>query len=217
MKSFDHKKRIVYTALKPYFEDERLMQALVLWEQKYANAPSSAVHHFVNELKKTVPASGDMRAAHLNLVKTASLPESTLLDYPTEQMKSYIAGKKISGKVTYVLPELDALRLFIATWQSYFLQHTKRSIVTFVIDNISSQNIDPTLSNSYLSWLTGRDDKIRLSNVETSDLRKIINLFYVGSCEYLGPVKSDEVMGEVVAEFKQKYPKLEKVLAEKLL
>lgn len=216
-KTYQHKKRIVYTALSPFLRGEKLMKAMVLWEKKYANAPSLEVNHFVYDLKNSVDENADTRAAHLNLVKTANLPESQLLGDPSDIINEYITRKKIGKKTAYLLPELEALKLLIKLWETQLTPPDQKFVVRYTIDNITKQKINPTLQLYYLSWLTGREDGIRLPFVDMSDLRKIINLFYIGSCEYIGPVKTDAILNDVVMLFKQKYARLADILVGKLL
>lgn len=216
-KTYQHKKRIVYTALSRFLSGEKLMKAMVLWEKRYAQAASLEVNHFVFDLKNSVDENADTRGAHLTLVKTASLPESQLLSDPTDMINDYLSRKNISKKTAYLLPELEALTLLIKLWKSRLPLGDQNYVVRYTVDNITKQKINPALQLSYLSWLTGREEGVRLPFVDISDLRKIINLFYIGSCEFIGPVKTDAILNDVVTLFKQKYPRLADILVGELL
>ena len=201
-KTYTHKKRIVYTALSPYFSRRKLIQAMILWDKKYAASPSLAIQHFVYDLKNTIDAEADIRNVRLDLVKANALPENKLLEDPSELISEYAKLNRLTITADYSLPELETLELFIRKWQSILSPPQNENIINFMLENIDDLKLDPNLSVYFSGWLQGRKSKIRIPNAKLSDLRKIINLFYVGCCEYLGPVKADELLAYTVNKLK---------------
>ena len=220
-KTYTHRKRIVFTALQPYFLGEKLLQAMVIWEEKYSNAPSMALKHFVNELKNVVDPNADIRAAHLNLVRLASLPESELKKDPSADIERYLkrsARQKQSKPENHTRREYLTMQKFIRAWQSHFTAPDNRYISAQVIEKISELKLNRQLTLSFARWLANQEGSTpQVPTAETDDLRKIINLFYVASCEHVGPVKTDEVFGRVVHAFQQTGGVQHQILVEKLL
>lgn len=201
-KSYIHKKRIVFTALSPFFKGDKLMQAMVIWDKKYSHTPSTAVQHFVYDLKNSVDGDADIRGAHLNLIKSASLPDAELLKDPSGDIDKYIQSNNLSETAEFSLPQFGALQAFILAWQRQLDWKKNQLISAYIVENIHHQKIDTTLAMSFVSWLSDRKHVIQLPNASLTDLRKIINLFYTGCCEYVGPVRSDEILDRVVQEVK---------------
>ena len=199
-KSYIHKKRIVYTALSPFFKGESLMQVMVIWDKKYSHTPSTSVQHFVNEIKENVDVGADTRAAHLSLIRTNSLQENDLLADPSVEIEEYVRSKNISESAEFYLPQFSALQAFIVAWQRQLDMNQNQLISSFINEHIHQTKIDPMLAMSFTRWLNNSNQVIRLSNASNADLRKITSLFYSASCEYLGPVKSDHILNVVVAE-----------------
>ena len=197
-KSYVHKKRIVYTALKPFFKEIKLIQAMILWEKKYANLPSSEVQRFVYDIKNTLDASADIRGIHLNLIRAASLPEDKLQSDPTTKIRNYLAKSGKSLNADYRLPELEIAEVFLEKWRTYLSAMEYETLVEYVIENLHHQNVDPILSMELTSWLNDNVEQIKIPNADNSDLRKIINLYYVASCEIVGPIKTDQILSKVV-------------------
>lgn len=216
-KSYIHKKRIVYTALSPFFSGENLMKAMVIWDKKYAHYPSTAVQQFVYDLKTGVDEQADIRGAHLNLIRMASAPLASLLGDPSSDIELYLGNSKKKTKVKSVAPELEAFQLLITHWQDQLDPKSSRSLSIFVMENIYQQNINHALSMWFLSWLNNEKKEAYFQHVKLSELRKITNLYYVGCCEIIGPVKTDRILGASVQAFNSiKYNEYE-VYLEKLL
>lgn len=202
-KSYIHKKRIVFTALKPYFSGDKLMQAMILWDTKYAHAPSTAVQHFVYDLKNSIDENADIRGAHLGLIRAGSLPESALLADPTVAVDRYIKSNDLAKQATFSKSEFEVLQAFVLYWRKS-IDHRENQLVTaFVIENIPKQKIDPSLTMAFVSWLGQRKKIEQFPETQISDLRKIVNLIYTASCEYLGPVRSDKILSLVSQKIKQ--------------
>ncbi|SMF56108.1 hypothetical protein SAMN02745866_03586 [Alteromonadaceae bacterium Bs31] len=216
-KSYIHKKRIVFTALYPYFFGEKLMRAMVIWDQKYSHSPSTAVQHFVYDLKNSVDPNADIRGAHLNLIRAASLPEAELMNDPSGKMEDYLKKYNLSESAEFSMPEYQTLQKFINTWQRHLGKKDSQLVTLYVIENISKQKINQALSLFFVSWISKKENTLQVPNADVRDLRKIINLFYTGCCEYVGPVKTDEILSKVVQAFKQLGGDQHRILIEQLL
>ena len=201
-KTYQHKKRIIFTALSPYFADQKLMQTMLLWEKKYSHLPSSAVQHFVYDIRNTIDPEADIRGIHLNLIKAGSLPESKLLEDPSDLISRFTEENNISAQAEFSLPEITTTLLFIQKWQQQLSPLQNDNVINYMIENINSQNIDQMLSVYFVSWLQDPNSKVKIANVNISDLRKIINLFYIGCCEFIGPVKADQLLAITVKKLK---------------
>ncbi len=193
------------------------MQAMVIWDQKYSDEPSTAVQHFVYDLKNAVDPKANIRGAHLNLIRSASLPEKELMKDPSREIESYLNKHQLQQQAESSRPEYQALQRLIRAWQKHLSKRENQSISTYVISNISKQNINQNLSLFFVSWLAKRDEKQQNPQADIKELRKIINLFYTGCCEYIGPVKTDEILGKLVQDFKEAGGNQYRILIEQLL
>jgi hypothetical protein len=70
------RRRAIYTGLRPYLEEDALLDALMHWENHFATAPRFTLQKFVAELCK----DGDLRSRRadilLSLVQALSMPGS---------------------------------------------------------------------------------------------------------------------------------------------
>ena len=197
-KSYSHRKRIVYTALQPYFSREKMMKIIVLWEKKYARKPSSAVQNLVFDIKNTIDPTVNLRAIHHNLVKTSLLPKDQLLKDPSALVDNFSSKHNLDMSVDYNLSELQALQLFLRKWHTLIDSSVGHKINAYIIDNLAGQKININLAIQLTSWLKGRKKNIQLAHVNIKDLRKIVNLHYTASCEYTGPIESDRILNQTI-------------------
>ena len=216
-KSYLHRKRIVYTALTPYVTGHNLMRCMILWEKKYAQSPSNAVKHYVYDIKNSISPEVDVRNVHMNLIRCASEPENKLLGDPSALINKFAREYELDVSHEFTLPELEVLQLFINKWLGLLKGPDKIGITGYVSENIAVLGIDPTLGMHFSGWIAGNFENIKLPQVKTSDLRKIINLFYIACCEFVGPVAADQMLETVVTRLKNNGGASYKTLIDNLL
>lgn len=192
------RKRAIYTGLHPYFDDDQIMEALVIWETKYANAPGFSVRYYVADLVTRIKPEAEAKDLLLNLVSTLSKPENELLPDPSQTLEAYKRFNKIHMNADFSIPLLEAFQLFIVKWLKQADARVAEAVVKDVARNINELEIAPDLSAKILEWLSKKVDKIRLPHVDAADLRKVVNLFYVSFCRHSGPVNTDEVLSQTV-------------------
>lgn len=192
------RKRAIYTGLHPYFSDEQIMEALVIWETKYANAPGFSVRYYVADLIERIKPAADTKQILINLVATLSKPERDLLPDPSDSLESYKRFNRIQVNADFSIPILEAFQLFIVKWLKQADTKVAEAVVKDVAREIYNLEIASDLSAKITDWLSKKIDRIRLPYVDAADLRKVVNLFYVSFCRHSGPVQTDEVLSQAV-------------------
>lgn len=185
------RKRAIYTGLHPYLNDDQLMNALILWETRYANADGFSVRYFVADLIEQVHPGAESKRLLLHLVSCLSKPVSELMPDPSAALENYKKQHQIHTTANYAIPVLEAFQLFIVKWLQQLDKSTASHAVREVAVGLEHLPIAEDLSNRVSEWLLRRIDRIRLPHVDTKDLRQVVNAFYVAICEDLGPVKTD--------------------------
>lgn len=193
------RKRAIYTGLHPYFNDDQIMEALVIWETKYAAAPGFSVRYYVADLINRIQPKHEAKEILLNLVSTLSKQEEELLPDPSQTLEAYKRFNKIHVNADFSIPLLEAFQLFIVKWLKQADPKIAEIVVRDVALEIHSLEIAGDLRAKILDWLSKKIDRIRLPHVDATDLRKVVNLFYVSFCRHSGPVKTDEVLSQTVS------------------
>ena len=199
------KKRAIYTGLYPYLEADNLVRAMILWEQKYANNPSFAVQHFINDICLDNDLKSLRRDMLLNLVKTLVLPDEELMPDPSVRIASYKKQHNIATSIEYTAKELVVFQKLIIALMEQISVDKRVSIKDYVLDNLAKSKIDSTIKRQLQLWLSKQVGAMKVPAPDIDDLRKVINFFYVGFCEYTGPVETDRALGKAVAKVTDNY------------
>lgn len=211
------KKRAIYTGLYPYLESDNLVRAMILWEQKYADNPSFAVQHFINDICVGNDLKSLRRDMLLNLVKTLVLPDEELMPDPSAHITLYRKQHNIVSSVEYTAKELIVFQKLIIGLMAQVSVDIRVNIKDYVLDNLVKSKIDSTIKRQLQLWLSKQVGAMKVSAPDIDDLRKVINFFYVGFCEYTGPVETDRILGKAVAKVTDNYTNEFATIMRKLL
>lgn len=196
------RKRALYTGLQPFLRDTELMEALILWESRYADQPKFSLRYFVADLVKSLDRPVEHKHMFVHLVATMAKPANELLADPSAALLAYKTRRRTSSYASYTLPEIEAFKVLVDKWLSLVQSGAAMDIGNFVLRNLDRLNINADLKFQTGRWLEDETQTIKVPAVQVQDLRKIINLFYVGFCEYLGPTKADSLLAEAVSRLK---------------
>jgi hypothetical protein len=196
------RKRALYTGLQPFLRDTELMEALILWESRYATQPKFSLRYFVADLVKSLERPVEHKHLLIHLVATMAKPAEELLPDPSPALSAYKNRVGISTTAHYALAELEAFCILVNKWLSLVQTGAAIDIAHFVLHNLERLKINSDLKMQTKRWLEDENQSIRLPTVQIQELRKIINLFYIGFCEYLGPTQADILLAEAVSRLK---------------
>lgn len=188
------RRRAIYTGLKPFMDDDSLIDALLHWEENFANAPRFTLQKFVSELCR----EGELRSRRadilLSLVQAMNMPSQSLLPDPVQ---SNPAPSRDNGG--------DA---FVALAQALFhcLDNNHRYQLRLdMLASLDAMGLPAHVLHAMNKWLNDNQPLDSL-HAPTRVLRALINRFYVLLCERLGPVNADQVLSRAVARAQQERP-----------
>ncbi len=196
------RKRALYTGLQPFLRDTELMEALILWESRYAGQPKFGLRYFVADLVKSLDRPVEHKHLLVHLVATMNKSAEELLPDPTPALSAYKTRRRTSAYATYTLAEVEAFSILVDKWLSLAQSAAAIDIGNFVQRNLGRLNINTDLKLQVERWLEDEQQRIKVPRVDIQDLRKIINLFYIGFCEYMGPTRADTLLAEAVTRLK---------------
>jgi hypothetical protein len=196
------RKRALYTGLQPFLRDTELMEALILWESRYSNQPKYSLRYFVADLATTLERPLEQKHLLVHLVATLTKPAAELLPDPSPALSAYKMRRRTSATATYALAEVEAFCILVDKWLSLVQSSAAIDIGRFVLHNLDRLKISTDLKVQTTQWLEDENHLIRLPTIQIEDLRKIINLFYIGFCEYQGPTQADILLAEAVNRLK---------------
>lgn len=178
------------------------MEALILWESHYVDQPKYSWRYFIVDLTKSLHKEREAKSMLLNLLATMAKPEEELLPDPSHALNAYKQRRQIPQLSSRIIPEIEATKLLLDKWLTLANSPVAIDIGRFVEANIHRLTIDRELKIQTARWLRDHQQAITVNQIHISDLRKIINLFYIGFCEYLGPNRADTLLAEAVNRLK---------------
>lgn len=193
------RRRAIYTGLAGHFPDEELWPLLALWENKYAEKPPFALNEFLGEVVLRTERKLERARLYRELVGALTGPASELLPDPEEQLEAWRQGQSEAVR-RVARPDAVAQRTFLALSEALLEQldsQQRISLRRFAAGNLGGMGVSAELGARLRAWLEhGADDGIESLGLE--QLRKLLNLLYIGLCEFLGPVRADRVLSQAV-------------------
>lgn len=203
-KSLTKRRRIVYSALARYFKEDRLFQALWLWEQNYGTTNSLEVRKFVSEIVNGEDSTELKSNIYKSLTKATYFSVDTdLLPDPYEEMQRYreSVGNAFNYTNSFVnnIPVSFATVVFEQVLRTFLSQIRRTSELNY--ESILRQfrialaklDGEATHKLEVRNWLDNKISSLKLHYSENF-MRNLINELYVICCERHGPIISDKLL-----------------------
>lgn len=198
--SLSTRRRAIYTGLAGHFGEDELLPLLALWEAKYADKPPFALNEFLAEVAARTEHKLERARLYRELVGALTGPLSALLPDPAAKLQVW---RQRAGIVAPELgADLQARRTFEALSQALF-NLLEPALVPrlrrFAAGNLGGMQLDGELRLRLRSWLE-QGPAAGLGALSLEHLRMLLNLLYIGLCEYLGPVAADQLLSKAVLQ-----------------
>jgi hypothetical protein len=197
------KRKAVEEALMPFINGKTLANALILWDEKYAHQPTFALQHFLREL------CNDLEIAHMRsrmlqaLVSTFSSMQDDrhhrTAEHPPIKHNTVHTAKTSSSPI---------LLMFMALVEQLIDTpggDASTRIRLYVLENLTKISLPTHERWAFHGWLNQMAPLTGTTpNINT--MQQVINLAYVALCEYLGPIKADQILQSTVSNVQKQHP-----------
>jgi hypothetical protein len=207
-KTLIERRRKVYTALKPYLDEEHLLEAMWLWENKYSSKRVMEIRKYVTELVLEERSGNIKNDIYKSLTKVTYFPgEFNLLSDPYRDMQLYRkqCGDKFKyiGSVNVSVSIPPATVVFQSMIGSLLAQIKMADIVAYnkivhqLKSNLPPSSLGPLNAVELQNWLEKKTDSLQLFYTEEF-MSAFLTDNYVFLCEELGPISADQMMIQAV-------------------
>lgn len=197
--SQSHRRRALYTGLKNHLPPADILAALNLYEARYAREPQFAVRYFVADVVKNINSKVPAKALLSDLLASLAKPTEALLPDPGAALAAYRANPAALPLQRFIIPELHAFQLLITKWLAKLDPMLVNDVLVYVARHLYELEIESLLKSKLASWLAKIESELSMVEVDTADLRHVVNLFYIAICRYAGPMRADASLAEAVA------------------
>jgi hypothetical protein len=185
------KRKAVEEALMPFIQGKTLINALILWDQKYAHKPNFALQHYLREL------CSDLEIAHMRSRMLQALV-STFSSLQDTRQNNALSDQQTRARATHTMALVEQL-----------IDSAKSDAATrvrlYVLENLETIPLQTQERWAFHSWLN-QIAPLTGTTPNITTMQQVINLAYVALCEYLGPIKADQLLQNTVSDIQQKYP-----------
>lgn len=191
------RRRAIYTGMRPYFDNQELLDAINLWQTEYSQKPKFALSVFVARCCNS-PHLKSQRSAILGAIFTAmDLPLSELLPDPFDEIKK-------NGTLTQDIERQQdpKTQVFVKLLEQIFLklnESDEKRVRGFLIEHLHQIKTDKRSLMHIKEWLALSSECLA-GSYDLEIMQKLINLCYVAFCNLIGPVKADQSLAQAIKE-----------------
>jgi hypothetical protein len=191
------RRRAIYTGMRPYFEDDELLEALKLWQEKYSERPKYAFTEYLSVCCKTKELRQQRSSILSSIFKAMDLPERDLLADPFSELSSSTVKTSQSVIHSEVDDVTKVFKKFFDILMSKVKDKEALAIKALIIKNMVNLDLDSRRKMILQEWLESKRETLECG-YKLNEIRKIVNFSYVAMCEYFGPVKSDQILAQAI-------------------
>ncbi|MBB2494544.1 hypothetical protein [Aquipseudomonas ullengensis] len=197
--SLTTRRRAIYTGLAGHFPEDEIMPLLSLWEAKYSDKPPFALNEFLAEVVQRSGRKLERARLYRELVGALTGPATELLPDPAPRLQAWRRGEgqaaeEVSGPDALARQTFDTLsQTLFSLLDPELVPRLRR----FAAGNLTGMQVDTELRLRLRGWLE-QGGSLGLTALTLEHLRVLLNLLYIGLCEFLGPVLADQVLTRAV-------------------
>lgn len=199
--SLTTRRRAIYTGLAGHFAEDELLAVLALWENKYADKPPFALNEFLGEVASTTERKLERARLYRELVGALTGPLSDLLPDPEPQLRRW--RQSVGGGLSLLsCTDEQARHSFEALSRALFNEldmDLVPRLQRFAGGNLAAMQCSNPQRVRVRAWLE-KGAELEQAGLTVEHLRQLLNLLYVGLCEYLGPVIADQHLSRAVQQ-----------------
>lgn len=194
------RRKAIYNGLNACLNQDDAIKATEIWMQEFSSKPLYALQPFlsriIEELNIDVPR-GNIQQHILNSLLNDS-------DHQSEVPKS-VSPSEFKQKMRSPSQKANASHKVFTYFMDYFLaalfksdSASELSIKVYVFDNAHRIGISGENMDKVKKWLSENGQVSLISELTLQQMQTLFHLFYVASCEHIGPVNTDKLIAESV-------------------
>jgi len=210
------RRRAINRAFSNYLSQPQLLDALWLWENEYAQGSAFELADFLHAICNTAELRAKQSEIRRSLIRHMAQPLKELGPDPRPLMRDYAFTVKGSPS-TKTPGEGGAIQ--DAPLAKVSATNPATAVMLFVLGHVldGMLNRNPAYAARLRKWLAMNLQTLKLAlgtkelanwllnqtdmpaaAMRGEDMRRVVNLLYVGACEYFGPNLADTMLHEAI-------------------
>jgi len=200
------RKQAIMIGLSPFMSANECLAAVHHWEQHFCHAPRFALQAYVKQLiQADSPLWPYRKEMFLNITRTMTLSREEI----EARFVTLFEAEIDLGENADALQQSELQPLFEQLYRFVMQQVEAESypiavgLRKFLREKVLQQEPFGIETQRLNNWLLGIKSELDVV-LAMQQMRRIVHQIWLGSCEYLGPVKTDRIFTEAIAEVEKK-------------
>lgn len=201
------RRRAVYTGLKPFMDEDQVMEALLVWEDRFADGPVYALHGFVSAICAQDALKSRHGEVYRSLMRALTVDEHHLAPDPKSLLRDYRAKRSPTPapETPGASEDCAPVQIFLAMSERLLGQLEANDperafkIRVDVMDRLNELRLPTVHAQTINRWLMQQGQEIPCG-LGATVLQELLHRLYVRACELFGPVAADRALASATRE-----------------
>jgi len=197
----NHKKHAIYIALLSYLNPEQARHAIEIWLNEFSDKSVYELQSFITRITNEFSVRISRKDVQQTIIKML-LNDTNELQHSNIDLESLPSKKKS----TELQPSQIIFSLLITRWLNeinLLNSDTALKIKRYISSNLENIEVSFDEMMNIKTWLNSGNKNIYMKDLEIIQMKSLFHICYVGSCEYIGPVKTDHIVSEITRSIEQ--------------
>ncbi len=194
------RRKSIYNGLNACLNKNDAIKATEIWMLEFSSKPLYALQPFLSRIIEELNITVARGAIQQHILKSLLNESDQQVEVPQKTNLPEFKQEKQSTP-----QKANASHKVFTYFMDYFLASilksdpaSELSIKVYVFDNahrigISGQNMDKVKK-----WLSDNGQVSLISELTTEQMQILFHMFYIASCEHIGPISTDKLIAESV-------------------
>jgi hypothetical protein len=194
------RRKAIYNGLNACLNQDDAIKATEIWMQEFSSKPLYALQPFLSRIIEALDIDVQRSAIQQHILNSLLNESGHQLDVPTSAQPA-----EFEQEVRRPLQKANASHKVFTYFMDYFLaalfksdSASELSIKVYVFDNAHRTGISGENMDKVKKWLSENGQVSLISELTLQQMQALFHLFYVASCEHIGPVNTDRLIAESV-------------------
>lgn len=197
-------RRALYTVLREWLDEHNVLQALQVFEEKFHDQPSIAMHDYLTRIAPLYRDRVDAKTLRRQLMQVLVRRSSELEPDPLPLLQKWQArndGVMLNGRDAMPSPEQLALHALVSAMLRKLPVLQRKQLHASIAQQLKQHFVNG--SYDALARYLMSDNPHNLANFDDRTLRTFFSLIYVAACDVLGPVSADRWFAGGLAQLRE--------------
>ncbi|MDK2777067.1 MAG: hypothetical protein KYX62_05345 [Pseudomonadota bacterium] len=192
------KRRAVFTVLSEFVDGRELWQAMWRWQNNYSDKSQFELNAFLSDCRDIEGIAVNRPTLYRRLIGILMNNSADMKPDPIQDMLQFREQTAMDSGASAAEDWSETFTLVLQGIFAQLRSDTARMVKQYATEQASRDHLAKSLVYEFTLW--EGDQLLGVSGVPLQDLRRLLNVIYIGVCESLGPVAADRILSTAVTD-----------------